>query len=61
GWATVDLFGSYNITQNFQLNAGVTNLFDATYANHLNRELLGEQVKVNEKGRSFYVRAITKF
>lgn len=61
GWATVDLFGSYNITQNFQLNAGVTNLFDATYANHLNRELLGEQIKVNEPGRSFYVRATTKF
>ncbi len=61
GWTTVDLFGSYNFTESFQLSAGVTNLFDATYANHLNRELLGESVQVNEKGRSFYVRAMTKF
>jgi iron complex outermembrane receptor protein len=61
GWATMDLFGSYNFTDNFQLSAGVTNVFDATYANHLNRELLGESVQVNEPGRSFYVRGTTKF
>jgi iron complex outermembrane receptor protein len=61
GWATMDLFGSYNFTDNFQLSAGVTNVFDATYANHLNRQLLGESVQVNEPGRSFYVRGTTKF
>lgn len=62
GYVTVDLFGAYNITENFQLTAGVTNLFDKTYANHLNKkDGFNNEVRVNEPGRSFYVRSITNF
>ncbi len=62
GWMSVDLFGSYNLTETFQLNAGVTNVFDETYANHLNREDgFNAAVQVNEPGRSFYVRGVVSF
>ena len=62
GWMTVDVFGSYNLSENFQLSAGVTNVFDEDYANHLNKtDPLGINYQVDEPGRSFYVRAVTKF
>jgi len=61
-YLTVDLFGSYNLTENFQVTAGVTNLFDETYANHLNkRDGFNNEVRVNEPGRSFYVRSVSNF
>lgn len=59
-WRSVDLFGAYNLTDNVQISAGITNLLDKTYANHLNKELLGQSVRVNEPGRSVYLRAVTK-
>lgn len=62
GYLTVDLFGAYNVTENFQITAGVTNLFDKTYANHLNKkDGFNNEVRVNEPGRSFYVRSVTNF
>jgi iron complex outermembrane recepter protein len=63
GHLTVDLFGSYNITENFQISAGVTNVFDETYANYLNRTNLLDPrgIQVNEPGRSFYIRSVTQF
>lgn len=62
-WATMDLFSSYNFTENFQLSAGITNVFDKTYANHLSKKNLMDPtgIRVNEPGRSFYIRAVTKF
>ncbi len=63
GYATFDLFGAYNVTENFQITGGVTNLLDAEYATHLNKTNLMDPsgVRVNEPGRSFYIRAVTKF
>jgi iron complex outermembrane receptor protein len=63
GHLTMDLFGSYNITENFQISAGVTNVFDEEYANYLNRTNImnARGVQVNEPGRSFYVRSVTRF
>ena len=62
-WATMDLFGSYTFSENLMLSAGVTNLFDKTYAQHLNRgnALDPTPIRVNEPGRSFYIRAVSKF
>tara|TARA_B100001939_G_scaffold341876_1_gene352101 strand:+ start:291 stop:2420 length:2130 start_codon:yes stop_codon:yes gene_type:complete len=58
GYVTVDLFGRYAIQKNVTLKAGISNLFDKTYADHLNRENLdtGAAVQVNEPGRSAYIR-----
>ncbi len=63
GYVTFDMFGAYNFTENFQVTGGVTNLLDAEYATHLNKTNLLDPtgVRVNEPGRSFYIRAVTKF
>lgn len=62
GYVTMDLFGAYNVTEKFQISAGVTNLLDKTYAHHLNKaNLTNPGVRVNEPGRSFYVRATATF
>lgn len=62
GYVTLDLFAAYNVTENVQITGGVTNVFDETYANHLNKEDgFNNAVQVNEPGRSFYVRTVTKF
>lgn len=57
GYATFDLFGSYDITRTATLYAGIDNLTDKTYANHLSRANLFDPTvtQVNEPGRSFYV------
>ena len=62
-WTTVDLFGGFNPTDNFQISAGVTNLFDETYALNQNRQSITDPVgvRVNEPGRSFYVRGTARF
>ena len=63
GYATVDLFGDYDLADNAVLVAGVTNLTDRTYANHLSRSNLADpaMVQVNEPGRSVYLRLEARF
>lgn len=62
-YATLDLFGAYNLTDKFQISAGMTNLFDKAYAHHINKaNLLDPAVlRVNEPGRSVYLRATATF
>lgn len=57
GYATLDLFGSYDITDRATLHAGIDNVTDKTYANHLSRANLFDPTvtQVNEPGRTFYV------
>ena len=57
GYLTADLYTSRPIADNFELGFGVTNLFDRTYANHLNKSnsFDATEVQVNEPGRSFYL------
>ena len=45
------------------LDAGIDNLFDKAYANHLNRANAFDpvQVQVNEPGRSFWARLTATF
>ena len=63
GWAVMNLYGSYRFTDAIALDAGIDNLFDKTYANHLNRASAFDptQIQVNEPGRSLWVRLTAKF
>jgi iron complex outermembrane receptor protein len=63
GYATLDLFGSYRLSKAATLRAGVNNVTDATYANHLSRSNLFDPalVQVNEPGRTAYVSLDAQF
>jgi iron complex outermembrane receptor protein len=58
GYGVLDLSGRYRIVRTLSLFAGVDNIFDRDYANHLNRGNLfdPEPVRINEPGRTFWVR-----
>ncbi|WP_273249053.1 TonB-dependent receptor domain-containing protein [Sediminimonas qiaohouensis] len=63
GYATLDLFGEYEVAPGSVLMAGVANLTDRTYANHLSRANVFDpaMVQVNEPGRSVYLRFEARF
>lgn len=63
GWVTLDLFGSYLLTDGLKLEGGVSNVFDADYAYHLNREdvFSGVSVQVDEPGRSAFFKLTANF
>ncbi|TDK41157.1 TonB-dependent receptor domain-containing protein [Antarcticimicrobium luteum] len=63
GWATLDLFGSYQLSDNAVLLAGVNNVADLTYANHLSRSNVFDPTltQVNEAGRSLYLKIEARF
>jgi len=44
----------YKISRNTELNTGVTNLFDRSYYEHLNRRIIGTQTNLYEPGRVFF-------
>lgn len=58
GYGVLDLSGRYAILRSLSLFAGVDNVFDRAYADHLNRGNLfdPEPVRINEPGRTFWVR-----
>jgi len=60
GWSVMDLFGSYEDDQ-YALSAGINNIFDKSYAYHVNRASTDPfsptAVKVNEPGREFWLKA----
>ena len=62
GFGVFSLNGSYRLGKHLTLSAGVDNLFDATYAEHLNAAPEGlagyvDTVRVNEPGRTAWVKA----
>jgi len=63
GYVVADLFASIAVMDDVTVKLGVSNLFDKLYANHLNRESLDDAtaVRVNEPGRSFYIRIQSEF
>ena len=63
GYAVMDLRTVVTPADGFEISAGVTNLFDTTYANHLNRSNSFDpvEVRVNEPGRSVFVRGRVTF
>ncbi len=63
GYATLDLFGSYALSGKATLLAGINNVTDETYANHLSRSNLFDATvtQVNEPGRTIYVKLEAAF
>jgi len=63
GYLTADVYTSRAIGDNVELGMGVTNLFDKTYANHLNKSNTADTTvtQVNEPGRSLYLRVTGTF
>jgi len=57
GWGIVNLFGRYQLEGHWVLEAGVDNVFDKTYAQHLNRGSAFDptQIQVNEPGIAAWV------
>jgi iron complex outermembrane receptor protein len=62
GFATLALYGNYRINKRAQLSAGIDNLFDRTYAEHISRAgstVLGYDlatIRVNEPGRFLWAK-----
>ena len=65
GYAVLDLYAEYQINQQFTASIGVDNLFDDTYANHVNRVyngLYGDPTqRINEPGRTFWANVSAHF
>lgn len=63
GYAVMDLRTVVTPATGFEVSAGVTNVFDTSYANHLNRSNSFDpvEVRVNEPGRSVFVRGRVTF
>lgn len=62
GYGVVGLNAGWDINPNLSLDAGIDNLFDKRYSDHLNREdLLGNSVQVSEPGRNAWLRMTARF
>ncbi|MDC9592422.1 TonB-dependent copper receptor [Xenorhabdus sp. IM139775] len=66
GFAILSANSAYQVTKNIQISAGIDNIFDKTYSEHLN--LAGNQdfgypgdTVVNEPGRTYWARVNVKF
>ncbi len=52
---------SYLFNRYFTVTGGVNNIFDRTYYEHLNRNIIGSNMNLYEPGRSFYINLFFKF
>ena len=62
-YAVFDITAHYDLSDAVRLQAGVRNLLDLQYADHLNRSNLldATEVQVNEPGRSAYAKIVASF
>jgi iron complex outermembrane receptor protein len=66
GFSTLSLYGGYKINRNLSLTAGVDNVFDKTYGEHLNLAGnsgfgFGAASRFNDPGRTVWLRAALTF
>ena len=63
GHAVLDLYGNTKLNNTFNLRYGVDNVFDKTYAEHSSRSNLldSEAIKVNEPGRTAWLKLVAEF
>ncbi len=65
GFGVLDFYGRVNINKQTMIKLGVNNVFDNTYAYHVNRANVDpfnpEPVQVNEPGRLFWLNVTMKF
>ena len=55
GFMLLNLVMKYSLSKAVSISAGVQNLFDTTYYEHLNRRIVGSTEKLNEAGRNVYL------
>lgn len=60
GVALVNASTGFTVAGNFSIHAGVQNIFDTYYYEHLNRRMVGSTMRLPEPGRSFYIQASLK-
>ncbi|MBN1199075.1 MAG: TonB-dependent receptor [Bacteroidales bacterium] len=58
GFVTAGLSLKYKYSELLTLNAGINNLFNAAYYEHLNRRIVGSEMPLYEPGRVFYATLI---
>ncbi len=63
GWSVVDVYGSYSFNRFVNLQAGVDNVFDRYYANHLNAvdAFTGEGIQIAEPGITGWIKLTGEF
>ncbi len=54
GYFLTNFKATYRAIKSLRFSAGVNNLFDVTYHEHLNRNLLGSDRRLNDPGRSVF-------
>jgi len=55
GFSIINFSIAYKVSKNIYINAGVNNIFDVSYYEHLNRKIIGSTEKLYEPGRVFFV------
>lgn len=58
GFMLVNMSFLYKLNPHFNISAGVNNLFDLAYYEHLNRRIIGSTTNLYEPGRSIFVNFI---
>jgi iron complex outermembrane receptor protein len=63
GYAVLDVYGNYRLNKTLNLRYGVDNVMDKTYAEHSSRSNLldNEAIKVNEPGRTAWLKLTAEF
>ena len=67
GFAVFSLNSAYRLSQNWQVSAGIDNLFDKNYSEHLNLagnagfDYPDDATRINEAGRTWWTRVDMKF
>jgi iron complex outermembrane receptor protein len=60
GFALLDLTTKFKVNELIQLNAGISNIFNKAYYEHLNRRIIGTPNNLYEPGRVFFATAYLK-
>lgn len=61
-WSTLDVFSGYQMSKNWHLSAGVDNVFDHAYYDHLSYDInQADVIKFNEPGRNYWAKVTAKF
>lgn len=62
GYGVLDVYGRYNLSSSTSLRIGMDNVFDKTYANHINRsDGFNTAVRVNEAGQNAWLKLVARF
>jgi len=61
GFALLNFSFKWEIAKFVELNAGISNIFDRAYYEHLNRRIIGSKENLYEPGRVFFVSVYAHF